>query len=199
MTAPAITGTRTPAANDAGWNNTDVTVGYTAVDNLSGIDVDASSLDDDVLTAEGAGQSASGTAVDQAGNAATVTVGGINIDKTAPVVGAALSKPDALWPPNHQMVGVQVAVTSEDALDSLVACAIAGMSSNEPINGLGDGDTAPDWLVTGDLTADVRAERGGGGSARTYTVEIACTDHAGNRAFGNAHVSVPRSQGFRRP
>ena len=198
-TAPTISGSATPGANSAGWNNTDVTISYTAADNLSGIDGGASSLGDDVLTAEGAGQSASGTAVDQAGNAATSTVGGINIDKTAPAIRSASSNPGTFWPPNHQMVGVQVAVTAEDVQDSSVSCAIMDISSNEPVNGLGDGDTAPDWLVTGGLTAALRAERAGSGSGRTYTLAVACSDDAGNTAMGTAGVNVPKSQGSGRP
>jgi hypothetical protein len=82
-TAPAITGSRTPEANDAGWNNTDVTVSFTASDDLSGV---ASVTPDTVVSTEGAGQAVTGTATDNAGNSAGVMVSDINIDKTPPVV-----------------------------------------------------------------------------------------------------------------
>lgn len=82
-TAPDATATRTPAANANGWNNTDVTVAFSGTDALSGI----ASCDADVVLGEGAGQSASGTCTDNAGNvSAPATVGDINVDKTAPVV-----------------------------------------------------------------------------------------------------------------
>jgi microsomal dipeptidase-like Zn-dependent dipeptidase len=77
---------RLPAPNAGGWNNTVVHITYSAVDNLSGIDLGAGDLGDDVVAGEGAGQSVSGTTVDLAGNEATVTVDNINIDTTMPII-----------------------------------------------------------------------------------------------------------------
>jgi hypothetical protein len=68
------------------------------------------------------------------------------------------------------------------------------VTSSEPIDGLGDGDTAPDWLVTGALTLDLRAERAGKGSGRIYTVSIGCVDAARNTTTGKTTVAVPHSQ-----
>jgi len=87
-TAPTISGSASPAANGAGWNNTDVVVSFTCGDNLSGV---ASCGSSTTLSSDGAGQSASGTAVDNAGNSAGATVNGINIDKTAPSASASSS------------------------------------------------------------------------------------------------------------
>ncbi|MDX6254024.1 MAG: large repetitive protein [Frankiales bacterium] len=81
-TRPIITGSRTPAANGYGWSNTDVTVHFAGVDTLSGIDT----VTADKTFGEGTNQSLEGTAVDAAGNSATATVGGINVDKTAPTL-----------------------------------------------------------------------------------------------------------------
>ncbi|MFN8472230.1 MAG: hypothetical protein U0822_08580 [Anaerolineae bacterium] len=78
---PSITGGRSPSANSYGWNNTDVTASFTCSDGLSGI---ATCSGPTVLSAEGTGQSVTGTAVDNAGNSATATVGNINIDKIVP-------------------------------------------------------------------------------------------------------------------
>jgi hypothetical protein len=83
-TAPTIDGSANPSANANGWNKSDVTVSFSCADNLSGV---ASCEPDKTLSSEGAGQSATGTAVDNAGNSAQTTVNGINIDKTAPSVG----------------------------------------------------------------------------------------------------------------
>ena len=82
-TAPTISGSRSPGPNGFGWNNGDVTVSFTASD--SGSDL-ASVTSPVTLMSEGEGQSVSGTATDVAGNTATTTVGGINIDKTAPTI-----------------------------------------------------------------------------------------------------------------
>ena len=82
-TDPTIVGSRTPAANANGWNNTDVTVSFECDDTGSGI---ASCSDPTTLSTDGAGQSVTGTATDNAGNTAGATVGGISIDKTAPTI-----------------------------------------------------------------------------------------------------------------
>ncbi len=79
-TKPTITGSRSPAANALGWNNTGVTVHFDGKDSLSGID----SVTPDKTLGEGADQSAEGTATDAAGNTASAGVDGINVDMTAP-------------------------------------------------------------------------------------------------------------------
>ena len=81
-TIPTINGAATPAANSNGWNNTDVTVSFTCSDNLSGV----VSCEADHVLGEGAGQSVTGAASDDAGNSNTATVSNINVDKTAPTV-----------------------------------------------------------------------------------------------------------------
>jgi hypothetical protein len=80
---PSISGTRVPAANAYGWNNTDVTVGFSCSDALSQI---KSCPGATTVTGEGANQSVAATATDNADNAESTTVGGINIDKTAPTL-----------------------------------------------------------------------------------------------------------------
>ncbi|MDQ3745106.1 MAG: hypothetical protein M3444_12050 [Acidobacteriota bacterium] len=83
-TAPTISASRSPAANGFGWNNTDVTASYTAGDALSGLTDPASGSF--TFTTEGSNQSHAFTVHDQAGNTASATVSGVNIDKTAPNV-----------------------------------------------------------------------------------------------------------------
>lgn len=79
-TPPTITATVDPPANAVGWHNTDVTVRFECSDSTSGI---ASCSDSVTVTAEGAGQEVVGTAVDLAGNEASVAVT-LHIDKTPP-------------------------------------------------------------------------------------------------------------------
>ena len=83
-TAPVVSGSRTPAANANGWNNTDVTAYFSATDGLSGIAGGASAMV--VLASEGAGQSASYSFTDLAGNSSSAMVSNIHIDKTVPVL-----------------------------------------------------------------------------------------------------------------
>ena len=94
---PTITGSRSPAQQASGWNNTDVTVSFTCDDPKQGATQGnpgfASGIKtcppSQTVTTDGANQSVTGKAVDVADNEATATVGNINIDKTAPVVTGA--------------------------------------------------------------------------------------------------------------
>ena len=81
-TAPTISGDWAPK-NSFGWNNGDVTVHYTCSDATSQV---ASCQPDQTVSGEGAGQSRSGSATDNAGNTASTTVNNINIDLTDPLV-----------------------------------------------------------------------------------------------------------------
>src|SRR4051794_36681827 len=110
-TAPTITGSRTPAANANGWNNTDVTVTFAPADATSGV---KSSSAPTTLSTSAANQSVTGTVTDNADNAASTTVGGINIDKVAPALsGRPTTNPNAAGWYNGD---VTVAWTAADAL-----------------------------------------------------------------------------------
>jgi hypothetical protein len=84
-TDPSITGSRAPAANSNGWNNTDVDISFSCTDSLSGVE-SGFPTGDTTLTGEGAGQSVTGDCEDKAGNSSSITVSDINIDKTAPTI-----------------------------------------------------------------------------------------------------------------
>jgi hypothetical protein len=77
---PTITATIDPPPNAAGWNNTNVAVKFNCSDSTSGI---ATCSEQVTVETEGANQVVSGTAVDKAGNQATISVK-LNIDKTPP-------------------------------------------------------------------------------------------------------------------
>jgi len=121
-------------------------------------------------------------------------------DTTGPVIAAVSVTPDTLWPANHKMQAVSVVVTAADACDPAAPmCRIVSVTSNEPVDGAGDGHTAPDWEVTGDSMLSLRAERSGGGDGRVYTIEVECTDAAGNASSASAVVTVPHDRGKGRP
>jgi hypothetical protein len=83
-TAPSIHGAVVSGQVGAGgWYTGPVTVHFTCADGLSGVAV---CPDDVTLTADGAGQSVKGKAVDVAGNEASATVSGIDIDHERPVL-----------------------------------------------------------------------------------------------------------------
>ena len=120
---------------------------------------------------------------------ATVTV----VDTTGPDVSDVSASPNSLWPPNHQMVPVTVSYATSDNCSG-VNCVLS-VSSNEPVNGQGDGDIAPDWVIVDDHHILLRAERAGKGNGRVYTIRIDCSDGAGNHTIRTVTVRVPKSQG----
>lgn len=81
-TPPIITSSQAPLSNAAGWNNTDVTVFFSATDTVS---TPTCTVAEVGVTAEGASQAVSTTCTDAAGNSATATHT-VNIDKNQPVV-----------------------------------------------------------------------------------------------------------------
>ncbi len=113
-------------------------------------------------------------------------------DTAPPAITRLTATPDVLWPPDHRMVPVAVSVQTTDGCDAAPVCRIVSVSSSEPVNGLGDGDMAPDWQLTGGLGAKLRAERSGQGPGRTYTLTVQCTDASGNGTTGTVRVLVPK-------
>lgn len=119
--------------------------------------------------------------------AAAVTVE----DTIAPVIAAVTASPNSLWPANHRMVPVTLTVDVSDVCDTAADCAIDSVTSNEPLDGGGDGSTEPDWTITGALTLDLRAERSGGSGGRVYTITVRCTDEFDNTSLKSVVVTVP--------
>jgi hypothetical protein len=115
-------------------------------------------------------------------------------DTTPPTIVSIKASPNNLWPPNHVMANVTVTVIATDLVDPAPMSTIVSVSSNQPIDGTGDGDTSPDWIITGPLTLQLRAERSSG-IQRTYTITIATTDFSGNTAFGTVKVTVGDGRG----
>jgi len=95
------------------------------------------------------------------------------------------------------MVPVAVEVSGFDLYDPEAICRIISVSSSEPEDGLGDGDTARDWEITGNLMVNLRAERSGAGDGRIYTITVECADASGNIGTGTTEVTVPHDRAKR--
>ena len=127
-TAPTIAGVADRPANAAGWYNADVTVLFTCGDAQSGID----SCTPAQTLGEGASQAVAGTAVDAAGNSAGTTVGGLNVDKTAPnLLGAVVTAPSG---PGWYNGDVTVQWTCSDALSGVTACPADSIVNGEGLD-----------------------------------------------------------------
>ena len=116
------------------------------------------------------------------------------IDTKPPVILAARVDPSVLWPPNHAMRPVTITIDARDICDAQIACSIASITSEEAGNAKGDGNTTPDWRITGALTAELRAERSGIGGGRRYSLTVRCVDDSGNFATRVLMVDVTHDQ-----
>ncbi len=91
-----------------------------------------------------------------------------------PVCTLAQPSVAVLWPPNHTMVEVSILGVT-DPNNSTVTISYPRVTQDEPINGVGDGDTAPDAFKSGNNIL-LRAERAGSGNGRVYAVQFQVTD-----------------------
>ncbi len=98
-----------------------------------------------------------------------------------------------LWPPNHKLIPVTITGVS-DPDDEEVLITILDVTQDEPLNGLGDGDTAPDAVIQGD-TVLLRAERAGGGNGRVYRISFMADDGVAGVCTGSVTVCVPHDKG----
>ena len=71
------------------------------------------------------------------------------------------------------MINVAVRVQTSDN-DPNPSCVITKVTSNQPVNGTGDGDTSPDARIEGS-TVLLRAERRGQGNGRVYSICFTAT------------------------
>jgi len=129
------------------------------------------------------------TLLNTASCSTTVTV----IDSTPPQIVSATASPSFLWPPDHRMVTVNVDARVLDGCSS-AGWAIMEVQSAELVNGHGDDHTSPDWVITGDHTLMLRAERSGYGGGRVYSITIRAMDAANNLSEPRIiFVEVPKS------
>jgi hypothetical protein len=96
-----------------------------------------------------------------------------------------------LWPPNHKLVSVGI-LNVNDPNNIEVSIDISSVTQDEPVNGLGDGDTSPDAVLQGDKVL-LRIERDGNGDGRVYRVNFTANDGQGGACSGFVKVAVPKS------
>ena len=106
-----------------------------------------------------------------------------------------------IWPPNHKYSTVKVTdlvASASDICDPSVDIGdvrISKVTSDEPENAGGDGNTINDIVIASDCkSVQLRAERMGNGNGRVYTITFKVTDASGNVSTATAKVTVPHSQ-----
>jgi hypothetical protein len=132
-------------------------------------------------------------ATDDSGNTGTDTVMVDVVDTTPPEINI-LVNPDIMWPPNHKYVDVETVVTVHDAVDTSPTLTLVSVTSNEPDNGKGDGNTTNDIEILSDTMFRLRAERSGKGQGRIYTITYGAEDASGNYAEASITITVPHNQ-----
>lgn len=136
------------------------------------------------------------TAVDDHLNVSSCSAKVTVVDTQAPTITATVT-PSRLWPPNHKLVTIEATVTVTDECDPNPTFVLTSIVSNEPDNGLGDGDTASDIqgaaYGTADTTFELRAERAGPAPGRIYTITWTASDSSGNTSQTQAQVTVPHA------
>jgi uncharacterized delta-60 repeat protein len=136
---PTITATADHAASPDGWYKEPVTVSFTCADAVSGV----GSCPSPVTLGEGRGQSASGTATDNAGHSATTSFGPFNVDLTKPTIsGRALTSPNANGWYN---ASATVRYTCSDSLSGLDKCAGKSLTGG-PATATNDAQVATEGL-----------------------------------------------------
>lgn len=115
----------------------------------------------------------------------------VTVDPSPKITNVSVT-PAVLWPPKHNLVSASVDYTIEDNCGPVTVT--LSVASNEPVNGTGDGDTAPDWQVVSDHVVRLRAERAGTGTGRIYTITITATDSAGHSSSADVTVTVPHDK-----
>ncbi len=209
-TPPVTTATPSLQPNASGWYSQAISVRLDAVDEIGGsgvkwiqFAVNGGALQTAVTNTTLVPISSNGIttltyyATDNAGNVEAPKTLTIKIDTTPPTISGLPQPGCTLWPPNHKLVQVAT-VSAKAGLSGLSGFGVTGTSS-EPENGSGDGDTAPDIVITGSGLAprviQLRAERAGGGPGRVYTLTATATSAASRTTTLSATCMVPSNQG----
>src|SRR6185503_6671182 len=123
------------------------------------------------------------------GNAVNPTIAQIiAMAAQLPVIADVSASSVMIAPPNHKMKDITVNYNAISACGSVKTA--LSVSSNEPINGTGDGDTSPDWVIVDDHHVKLRAERAATGSGRIYTITITATNLTGTSSTSTVEVRV---------
>lgn len=187
---PVISGSRTPAANANGWNNTDVVVSFSCTDS-GGSGLDTNTVAGATVSTEGTSQSVTntGSCTDKAGNTAdSVTISGINIDKTLPIASASASP--AANANGWNNTNVTVTFSGNDGTGSGIdSCDAAVVLSSEGTNQSASGTCT-------DKAGNVSASAAASGINIDKTAPTGLSFVGGPAAGGNYYFgSVPAAPG----
>jgi hypothetical protein len=122
------------------------------------------------------------------------------VDTTVPTLEPVASE-YILWPPNHKMEDIIIEANAVDNSGLPVTLDVV-ITSDEPDEGLGDGDEPNDIgqpsidQTTGVIEFQLRRERSMSGDGRVYTVTITATDSSNNSSVTNLELIVPYANSY---
>ena len=138
------------------------------------------------------------SAADPSGNTGMATRM-VSVNDTIPPT-IKVKGPFVLAPPDHKYDTFTIADLVKSVTDGctpgigIADAVITKVSSDEPENGVGDGNTFDDIVIGSDCrSAKLRVERSAAGNGRVYTVTLHVQDLAGNRSDATVKVLVPTS------
>jgi hypothetical protein len=117
------------------------------------------------------------------------------VEKNPPEITKLVVSPSTLWPPDHRLKLITVYIEVTDDTDPDPEVSLKSVTSNEPDNGMADGNTVGDIRIDPDGSIYLRAERSAVGTGRIYTITYQATDDYGNSAEKSADVTVPNYKG----
>lgn len=133
------------------------------------------------------------TATDASGNVSTCGFD-VTVEAATVTILSASARPSVLWPPNYKMIAISFDLNIDNPCGLELGCKVLEVTSNEPVNGLGDGNAKPDWVIGQDGSLLLRAERSGTGHGRVYSVRLRCEHESGIGDEATVEVVVPHDR-----
>jgi hypothetical protein len=134
------------------------------------------------------------TAVDAAGNTNTCTTVVTVVDQTAPIITSLVPSRRILYPAWWQMVPVKLYVTAADNCDLTPRCRVISVTSSGLPGKSDDTGGKTNWVITGDLSLELRAIPSTRRVTRIYRITVECVDAADNRTTRTTSVTVARDR-----
>lgn len=130
----------------------------------------------------------------EAGDMVTCSFDIMVYDWEPPVIENIVVNTDLVWPPNHQMIPVEIEYTISDNC----GMSYAGIYvwSSEEDDATGDGNTSIDYEIIDEHHLLLRAERSGKGIGRNYYVVIYSWDESWNTNYQIVQVFIPHDMGM---
>ena len=135
---------------------------------------------------------------DNLGNTEIPVTKTLIVDGTPPEI-TLIDDPIVLWPPDHKYHTIDLADFIVSVIDNkfgdlFAEVVIISVSSDEPENGEGDGNTYDDIVIIDAQTVKLRAERQGNKDGRVYTINFQVSDPLDNTASASFQIHVPTNK-----